>query len=233
MTHPPRDADPDDRPLGSDDGDEGVEGNARLTGTTAAVLLVLFAAEGVTVLRVRSLLTAHVVLGMLVLPPVLLKVGSTLWRFARYYLGAPEYRRKGPPPAGLRLLGPLVVVLTLVLLASGIALLLAPTGVRPPLLQLHQVSFVLWFCVMTVHVLAHIAETARLVPRDLYRRTRRQVRGAGARQWAVLGALALGMLLAMVTAPLVGPWLSGSAAGHGSPAGGPTAHRTIVRTAGG
>ena len=108
------------------DADEGVEANARLTGMTAALLLVLLAVEGVTILRIGRLLTLHVLIGMVVVPPVLLKIGSTTWRFARYYLGSPEYRRKGPPPAILRLLGPFLVVLTLAVLGSGIALLLGP-----------------------------------------------------------------------------------------------------------
>ncbi len=63
--------------------DEDVESNARLTGSAAAVLLLLLAIEGVTVLRVRALLTLHVFIGMLLVPPVLLKVGSTTWRFVR------------------------------------------------------------------------------------------------------------------------------------------------------
>jgi hypothetical protein len=75
----------------------GPEGNARLTGGTGAVLVVLLAAEGVTILRIRGLLTAHVFIGLVLVPPVLLKTGSTLWRFARYYLGDPAFRRKGPP----------------------------------------------------------------------------------------------------------------------------------------
>jgi hypothetical protein len=92
--------------------DAGVAGNARLTASNAVVLLVLLAAEGVTILRVRALLTPHVFVGMVLVPPVLLKVASTGWRFARYYRGAPAYRRKGPPPLLLRLLGPAVVILT-------------------------------------------------------------------------------------------------------------------------
>ncbi len=106
----------------------GVESNARLTGTVAAVLLVLLPAEGVTVLRVRALLTAHVFIGMLLVPPVLLKIGTTGYRFVRYYAGSPAYRRKGPPPLLLRVLGPLVVVLTTCLFASGIALLFVGHG---------------------------------------------------------------------------------------------------------
>ncbi len=73
-------------------------GNARLTAANAAVLLVLLAAEGVTILGVRQMLSPHVFIGMVLIPPVLLKVASTGWRFARYYRGAPAYRRKGAPP---------------------------------------------------------------------------------------------------------------------------------------
>ena len=55
--------------------------NARLTATNAAVLLVLLAAEGVTILRVRELLTPHVSIGVVLIPPVLLKMASTTWRW--------------------------------------------------------------------------------------------------------------------------------------------------------
>jgi len=201
-------ADPGARPARSRRGDEGVEANARLTGATAAVLFVLFAAEGLTILRIRPLLTPHVFIGMLLVPPVLLKIGSTSWRFARYYLGAPAYRRKGPPPPLLRLLGPAIVLLTVAVLATGIALLLAPVGDRGELLFLHKASFVLWFGVTTIHVLGHILETARLAPQDWVRRTRRQVRGAGARQWLVASSLVVGLFLAVLVVPHVGPWLT-------------------------
>jgi hypothetical protein len=55
--------------------------------------------------RIRPLISPHVFIGMVLIPPVLVKVASTTWRFARYYQGAPAYRRKGPPPVALRLLG--------------------------------------------------------------------------------------------------------------------------------
>jgi hypothetical protein len=190
-------------------GDSGVEANARLTAMTAAVLFVLLAVEGLTVLHVSGLLNVHVFVGMLLVPPVLLKIASTTWRFARYYLGDPAYRRKGPPPPLLRLLGPVVVVVTLAVLASGIALLLAPVSARSQLLLLHEASFVVWLAVMAVHVLGHLLDTARLAPRDWYHRTRRQVRGAGARQWAVAATVGLGLVLGAVLLPKVGPWLTG------------------------
>jgi hypothetical protein len=196
------------------DPDEGVEANARLTGMTAVVLLILLAVEGFTILRIGRLLTLHVVIGMVLVPPTLLKIGSTTWRFARYYLGSPGYTRKGPPPVLLRLLGPFLVVLTIAVIGSGIALLLGPASMRSEFLFLHKATFILWLAAVTFHVLAHIADTARLAPKDFYWRTRRQVRGASKRQWALVAALCSGLLLAVLVAPKVGPWRSHVTSGH-------------------
>jgi hypothetical protein len=168
---------------------------------------VLLAAEGVTILRIRVLLTPHVFIGMLLVPPVLLKMGSTIWRFARYYLGDPAYRRKGPPLPIFRLIGPVVVVLTLAVFGTGIALLVGPRSWRSELLQLHRDTFIVWLAVTAVHVLGHLADTARLAPRDWLRRSRHQVDGAGARQWAIAASMTLGLILAVVVVPRVGPWL--------------------------
>ena len=183
---------------------DGVEANARLTATTAVVLFVLFAAEGVTILRIYVLLSPHVFIGMVLIPPVLVKTTSTMYRMARYYLGSPAYRRKGPPPVLLRLLGPFVVVLTVAVLASGVALLLAGSAWQRPLLLLHKASFVLWFGAMTIHILGHVADTARLAPRDWMRSTRR----AGLRQWAIASSLVVGVLLGLLILGRVGPWLA-------------------------
>jgi hypothetical protein len=189
---------------------QGVESNSRLTGGAAAILLVLFAIEGFTVLQVRAQLKLHVFVGMALIPPVLLKIGSTGWRMIRYYAGSPAYRRKGPPPAILRLLGPLVVVLTLTLLASGVALILSPHALGGRLLFVHKASFILWLGAMTIHVLGHILETARIAPRDWARRSRREVAGASARQWALVVSVAVGALLGWVMMSPTSHYLSHS-----------------------
>jgi len=187
----------------------GVAANARLTASNAVVLLVLLAAEGVTILRVRALLTPHVFIGMVLVPPVLLKVASTGWRFTRYYRGAPAYRRKGPPPLLLRLLGPAVVILTMVLLASGVGLLLVgPSWLPLLLLKVHKASFVLWFGAMTIHVPGHLGEMFRLAPRDWLRRTRRDVTGAAPRQWLIAASLVAGCMLGFLLLSHVGHWLA-------------------------
>jgi hypothetical protein len=188
--------------------DAGVSGNARLTAANAALLLVLLAIEGVTVLRVRALLTPHVFVGMVLIPPVLLKVASTGWRFVRYYSGAPAYQRKGPPPVLLRLLGPVVVLLTVVLFASGAGLLLVSRSWLPLLLKVHKASFILRVGAMTIHVLGHLGEVFRLAPRDWLRRTRRDVTGAGPRQWLIAASLVAGILLGFLFLGRVGPWLA-------------------------
>ena len=205
---------PDERSRTQRRADDGVEANARLTASGAAVLLVVLAVEGATILRIRELISPHVFLGMLLIPPVLVKMASTGYRFARYYLGAPAYRRKGAPPILLRLLGPVVVILTVVLLASGVALLLASPAWSQQLLFVHKASFVLWFLAMTVHVLGHLAEVARLAPRDWLRRARRDVRGAGSRQWLIAGSLVAGVLLGLAMLSRVGPWLATAHGGH-------------------
>ncbi|HUC38101.1 MAG TPA: hypothetical protein VMR97_13385 [Acidimicrobiales bacterium] len=186
--------------------EQSVESNSRITASTAVVLLVLLAAEGFTILRIHPLLSAHVFIGMLLVPPVLLKIASTSYRFVRYYSGSSAYRRKGPPPPVLRLLGPFVVVSTLAVLASGIALLLVGKGLRGQMLELHKVSFVLWFGATTIHVLGHLVDTARLAPLDWVRKTRRDVRGAGLRQWAVVTSVALGVPLGLLLLGRVGAW---------------------------
>ena len=184
--------------------DEGVEGNERLTAITGALLVALLFLVGLTVPVATAQTRLHVFLGVVVIPPVLLKVGTTSWRMVKYYGGSEAYQRKGPPLLVLRLLGPLLVVLTLVLLGSGVGLvILAPRSLHPQLSTIHHASFFLWFVVMTVHVLGHVRETATVAPRDLLRRTRSQVRGASARVWTTLVSLAAGVVMAELILPHV------------------------------
>ena len=187
----------------------GADGNERLTGLTGMVLLVLFAAEGFTILAVRQMLTLHFFLGMLLLGPVLLKVGSTIYRFTRYYTGDADYRRKGPPALPLRLLGPFVILTSLAVIGTGIMLALAGPGSSIWLLA-HKAAFVLWFGAMTIHVLAYVWRLPRLVGSDLARRAgyrAEQVLGGRAARWLLLTAsLLAGLLLAVITVHLAGPW---------------------------
>jgi hypothetical protein len=76
----------------------GVNGNARLTATVGAILLIALAVEGVTVFDVSGMFALHAFVGLLLVPVALLKTCSTGYRMVKYYCGNPEYRRRGPPP---------------------------------------------------------------------------------------------------------------------------------------
>src|SRR5581483_10374108 len=101
----------------------GIDGNEELTAITGVILIVLLAVLGVTILRVRQLIWLHLFLGLLLLGPVFLKLASTGYRFARYYLRTAIYVAKGPPMLVLRAMGPVLVALTVTVFASGVVLL--------------------------------------------------------------------------------------------------------------
>ena len=187
----------------------GAQGNERLTALVGMLLLVLFAAEGVTILSIRRLLTLHFFLGMLLIGPVALKACSTIYRFLRYYTGAAEYRRKGPPAPLLRLLGPAVLLTSVAVIGTGVMLALTGPG-GGIWLFLHKASFVLWFAVMTVHVLTYLWRLPRLVRGDLASRASRrasEVLAGRAARWLLLTASVLtGLLLAVLTIHQAGAW---------------------------
>jgi len=187
---------------------DGVAGNARLTGGAAAALLVLLAAEGATIPFIGPLLGPHIFIGMLLIPPVLLKLGSTGYRFARYYSGNPPYVRKGPPHLFLRLLAPGVVFTTLALFGTGVALLVAgPPG--DTLKFAHKLSFIAWVALMTLHVLGHLLELPALALPDWRRNGPAEARlaGAGIRTMTLGLAILAGAVLALLTYSAAGPWL--------------------------
>ena len=193
----------------------GAEGNERLTAATGAVLLVLFAVEGFTILSIHQLITLHFFLGMLLIGPVALKIGTVGYRFARYYRGAPEYRRKGPPAPLLRLLGPFVLITSVGVIGTGVMLAVtgSPAG---PWLFLHKAFFVLWFGVMTIHVLAYVWRLPRLIGPDLRGRggpsprhgaLASRVLAGRTTRWLLLAAsIAGGLVIAATTVHLAGPW---------------------------
>lgn len=195
--------------------DDGVEGNSRLTAVNGTVLLILLAVEGVTILSVRQMITLHIYLGVLLVGPVLLKCLSTGYRFARYYLGAGPYLRKGPPHAILRVLGPLVIVSSLAVLGTGIGLIYAGPDHREPLLTLHQGSFIVWLAAMSIHVLGHLVEGGRTTWREL--RDRTASRAVRQRRWriaAVALSLIAGVGLATALMPSATGWTSGNLQQH-------------------
>ncbi len=189
----------------------GVEGNARLTGMAGAALFVVLAVEGITILQVKQLISVHVFVGMLLVPLVVLKSASTGYRFAHYYGGDPPYRRKGPPPPVLRFTGPLLVLDSLAVLGTGIALVAFGRNVGHQYLWIHQATFFLWAALFLIHLLGHLVETATLTTADWKERPGRaatalRLPGARARLSVLTVALAVGIVLGIVSLGWVGTW---------------------------
>ena len=171
----------------------GSAGNEQLTLAIAALLIVLLAVEGATILRIGSLLTVHAFVGMLLIPVVALKLGSTGWRMLRYYQRGEEYVLRGPPHIALRMLvAPLLVLSTLLVFGTGVALL-ALDQRHGTLVGLHKASFLVWAGAFGLHVLGHLLRLPQL--------WRQRVPGLALRIAIAASALVTGVTLATLTLP--------------------------------
>jgi len=194
----------------------GTDGNEQLTTVTGAILIVLLAVIGFTIPQLRQFIAVHLFVGMLLIGPVLLKMASTGYRFVRYYTGNPEYVRKGPPELILRLIGPIVVLTTVVVFLTGVVLLFVGPQHRDPWLMLHKVSFIAWLVFMSLHVLEHLPAVARGfgIGRRGEEQLARAAPGAPGRWIALTGALVAGLVLAMVLIPDFSAWTAHGVFAH-------------------
>lgn len=189
-------------PLGRRRRSGGADGNEILTSAAAGVLVLLLVAEGITIVRMQGLLSAHMFIGLVLIPPVLLKLGSTGYRMVRYYSGSRAYREKGPPALPLRAMAPVLVASIIAVLASGVVLLAA--GHRSNLLlTIHKVSFIAFGVLLALHFLVYIPRVVRSLRNDWSAARRRAVPGAGARAMLVAAALGGGAALALALLPTI------------------------------
>jgi hypothetical protein len=186
----------------------GIRGNELLTSAIAVVLITLLAAEGVTVLELRGLVDEHMFIGLVLMPPVLLKLTSTGYRFVRYYTGSRDYIAKGAPRLALRMLAPVLVIATIALFTSGV-LMLAAGHKSGSLLQIHQVSAIVWVTVFAVHVLAYGPRVVRSLTTALRATREDSVPGAGVRRLLVASATGGGVALAVSLLPVIHSWHGG------------------------
>lgn len=184
----------------------GAEGNERLTAWTGAALLLGFAAEGFTILDVRWYLKWHALIGYALLIPVALKIASTGYRFVKYYGGNPAYVRKGPPRMLLRVLGPVMILLTLTVLLTGVGLMIG-SNYRHQIEMLHKLSFLAWFGVTTIHVLAYVWRLPRLMLADLAGRGTERA-PALVRAGLAAGSGAAGLILGAALLPWITSWVT-------------------------
>ena len=183
----------------------GADGNARLTATTGLILLVLLPIEGLTLLSLHSFLSLHMLIGVALIPPVALKMGSTFYRFFRYYTGSAIFREKGPPQLVMRILvAPVLVASTIGLFGSGVALMLLehPNSL---VFAIHKVSFIIWLGAIGIHVLVYLQHLSRLAVAD-WVRGKQEAAGRRLRRRAVVASLLAGGGVALVALPVVAAW---------------------------
>jgi hypothetical protein len=194
-------------------------GNGRLTSAAGLLLLVLLFLEGLTIPIIHRFLVLHIFVGFVLVPAIALKMASSGYRFAMYYLKNRRYRAVGAPLLPLRLLGPLLVTFTVVLMGSGIELVILGPGHSGIWKRVHIVSFVLWFGVMTVHVLAHSWKAATVglsefLPRRASSLTGDSpVSGVITRRSLIVASIVVGIALALSLLPLDSSWATFSG-GH-------------------
>jgi len=177
--------------------------NERLTALTGGVLFVLLGLIGITVLSVKSLLPQHFLLGFVLIPPLALKMASTGYRFARYYLGDPAYRQAGPPRLFLRLLAPVVVITTVGLFITGLELWAFGLRFGSIWVAAHKAMFVVWLPVTAVHILAYSNKTTEAVGQEFSS----PVANAFTRRSLVVGSLVAGAVLAAASLTYASPFL--------------------------
>jgi hypothetical protein len=183
----------------------GSAANEQLTAVVGAVLLPLLAAEGATLLNVRSPLNVHAFVGMMLVPVVAMKIASTGWRMVCYYRGREEYVLRGPPHIVLRMLvAPALVASTVLVFGTGIALL-AAGQTEGTLVGLHKASFVVWAGAFGLHLLTRLPTLVGVL--------RARVPGASLKIAAATLSVVAGVGLATSTLPPI-DHLQDNVSGH-------------------
>jgi hypothetical protein len=189
----------------------GTEGNEALTIATAVVLSLLLMVEGITLLKLDTLLSVHMLIGLVLIPPVALKVGTVGYRFARYYTRSRPYVEKGPPALPLRLLAPVLVASTIGVFVTGIWLLVLGHK-SDRVLFLHQASFAIWAGCFAIHFLAYLPRMLRSIGSGWRGSRTQRVPGSSLRGMLVAASLGAGIALAISLASAISGW-------HGGPSG--------------
>jgi hypothetical protein len=137
-------------------GDDPAARNGRQTALAGAAIYLLLVALAATVVDIRGSLIAHYVVGFLLIPPVVLKLGSTGYRFARYYMGSEPFREAGAPPLLLRfVVAPVLVLSTVAVFGTGLELWLFGLQFGSVWISAHTLSAVVMLVALAAHLLAH------------------------------------------------------------------------------
>ena len=185
------------------------DGNKRLTAAVGVLLLAPVLLEIATVLLgVHTFMSWHVFVGIALIPLVVLKLATTGWRFVRYYTRSRAYVAHGPPQPAMRLLAPLLVVATVVLFGSGVAMGFLHGHMLQIARRLHGPASVVWLVLLGVHVLVYFGRALRSTASDVRRTEQPPVRGKTARLYGLATAVVCGLVIGAAFAPAQHRWVN-------------------------
>ena len=184
-------------------------GNKRLTAAVGVLLLAPVLLEIATVLfGVHTFMSWHVFVGLALIPLVVLKLATTGWRFARYYTRSRAYVANGPPQAAMRLLAPFLVVATVVLFGSGVAMGLLHGHALQIARRLHGPAAAIWLLLLGLHVLVYLGRALRDTADDVLPADRTSVRGKAVRRYMLATAVVGGLVLGGALVPAQHRWVN-------------------------
>jgi hypothetical protein len=188
--------------------------NARLVAITGLALLVLLPVPYATALNLDVLWRVHYFSSLLLIPLLVVNLAGTGWRALRYYLRDRGFREDGPPHPMPRITAPILVLSTVVLFLSGVAMLLGADRFGP-WSTIHNAAAIVFTGALALHLLAHLWDTPAEVVADVApTRAAPAMRVAGSRRRITVTVVAfvLGITVAAAAMP-VSQWQGSRPAG--------------------
>ena len=183
-----------------------IAANEHLTALNGALLFILLAAIAITVLFIRPLLPVHYLVGILLIPPLALKVFSTGYRFVRYYGNDAAFRLAGAPPIVLRfVVAPVLLISTVAVFGTGLELWVFGLRFGGAWITAHTFSAVVFMVAVTLHSLSHLRRSAEAVGDE--------VSAPRSRRGLIAAGLVLGGVLAAASLSYMTPFPSSAAGG--------------------
>jgi len=195
---------------GGEGGTDPAARNRRLTALTGAAIYLLLVALAVTIVDIRRFLVAHYLVGFLLIPPLALKLGSTGYRFARYYLGDQRFRLAGAPPLLLRfVVAPVLVLSTAAVFATGLELWLFGLQFGSVWITAHTLSAVVMLVAVAAHLLAHTRLSVDAIVDEVAARPSAAI----SRRSFVVASLVFGAVMAAASLLYASPFTTSFAGG--------------------
>ncbi|SHE60277.1 hypothetical protein SAMN02745225_01095 [Ferrithrix thermotolerans DSM 19514] len=214
-----------------------VTNGARFSALFGMALLVVFVAEILTIPFIAGAVGIHIVIGLIAVPLVLAKIAVAAYRFTKFYAGDTEFVAAGPPWLPLRILAPLLVATTVLVIGSGIEMVVAgPTSFSDTFLAAaHTLLSLIWFFLLGLHALAYYLRSYHSARKDIssiigrFRSRSKARRGAALRLSVLMVTVSLGVLLSLQFRSQVRSWEKAFLAGVDTYYSTPTAKSTIAK----